>query len=296
MKKFAIIMLAALVLSFPLITQAALLRFSADQELLKHSAKAIVTLSLDSLGEKINALSGEIVILSGQARFSEIRDGDSIISAWIERPEINDNKIIFAGIIPGGFSGMYSADSKMPQPGLLMKIGIESDAPQEVVLGVRNLQAYSGEGDTAAISAEPEKFSILFSSSTSEAGLGLAEDASDPFFTHAAVTQLHNETKGWFAIFSAEDRESGIDYFEIQETYNSVPDASAWQKAASPHKLSDQHRRHAIFIKAVDRSGNEKIIKIEPVSLNPYEQWAWAMAFVLIVLIALVIVKRRRNI
>ncbi len=296
MKKYLIQLISFFLLLLPFCSQAAVLRTAFDENLLKSSGKAIASIYLDSPGENINALSAEIVLISGQARFSEIRDGDSIISAWIERPEIKDTKIVFAGIIPGGFSGMYSASSKEPQPGLVLKLGISSDAPGEVVLGIKNLQAYSGNGDAATISTDPEKLTIVFSKKTSDSEAGLSADSIAPVFTDSTVTQLNNETKGWFAVFNAEDRDSGIDYFEIQETYNNAPDELAWRKTASPYKLNDQHRRHTIFIKAVDRSGNEKIVKIAPASLSPFEQWAWIIGVVLVLALGILMLRRRRNI
>ncbi len=296
MKKYFYLLLLFFVTLFPLCTNAALLKISVDQELLESSAKGIVSVYLDSPGENINALSGEIVIVSGKGTITEIRDGDSIISAWIERPEIKENKIVFAGIIPGGFSGMYSSAAKEPQPGLLMKFGISTEGPDEVIIGTKNLQAYSGSGDTATIKAEPDALTISFSKKTVTSDAGLVNDARQPIFTDFTVTKLNNETKGWFAVFNAEDRDSGIDYFEIQETYKSVPEINAWHKVTSPYKLEDQQRRHSIFIKAVDRNGNEKIVKINPNSLSPYEQGAWGVALLIAIGIVLLILKRRRKI
>ncbi len=294
MKKITLLLFIFVLI--PLCSQAAVLRSSIDEELLAKSSKAVVSILLDAKGENINALSAELSVISGDAEIYEINDGESIISAWIERPTIENNKVVFAGIIPGGFSGVYDPNSKDPQPGLVMKLAIKSNNSGEVILGIKNLQAYTGAGESAQITADPDIVKILFSNKTDEVPDQTRSDWTVPVFTEFSISKLNNETRGWFVVFNAEDQESGIEYYEIQETFNKEPDPSGWKRAENPYLLKDQHRLHTVFIKAVDRTGNQKIVRIFPTGLSFFEQWDWLIAVILLAAAVSIIVYRRRRI
>jgi len=65
-----------------------------------------VDLVLDTENEEINAVEGKVIFPEDLLELKEIRDGNSIVNFWIERPKIkSDNQITFSGIIPGGYIG-----------------------------------------------------------------------------------------------------------------------------------------------------------------------------------------------
>ena len=61
-------------------------------------------LFLDSPTEKVNAVAGEISLPTDFV-LSQIQTGNSLINFWVEKPSLADGKIIFSGIIPGGYQG-----------------------------------------------------------------------------------------------------------------------------------------------------------------------------------------------
>ena len=67
----------------------------------------------------------------------------------------------------------------------------------------------------------------------------------------------------WFVAFVTEDKESGIDHFEVQEA-KGEPTSNAWQKAQSPYELKDQSLSSYIYVKAVDKKGNSTVSKYPP--------------------------------
>ena len=82
----------------------------------------------------------------------------------------------------------------------------------------------------------------------------------------------------WFLVFATQDKGLGIDHYEIKETrYRFFGSFSRWISAESPYALRDQELKSYILVKAVDKAGNERIVKINP--RNPlrwyenYENW-----------------------
>ena len=97
----------------------------------------------------------------------------------------------------------------------------------------------------------------------------------------------------WFVVFVTQDKASGIDRYEIKESRQKILTFfSRWRVAESPYVLQDQELRSYVFVKAVDKNGNQRIIKIAP--RNPlewyenYENW-------LIIVLGLLIAYATKN-
>ncbi len=296
MKKYIFIAIVLLIPRF--VAQAATtpsLSWSFDQAILDAKGQAVVSLMISPSDEGINAISADININQGTARFNQIQDGNSIISAWIEKPTISNNIIHFAGIIPGGFAGVYSPFNKDKQPGLVLQFVLSTKTPGTVSLGISNVQAFSGQAQALNLSIDPQNLNINFTKVSDEHFSLSKSDTTTPSDLGLQITHLDKDTKNWFAVFSARDNESGIDHYEYQESFESTPDPSKWQTAESPKELIDQSLHHYVFVKAVDRNGNEKIISVQP---NPSSNSTWLYVgiflAVIILLGVLTIVRQRR--
>jgi len=86
----------------------------------------------------------------------------------------------------------------------------------------------------------------------------------------------------YFLSFSTNDKLSGIDHYELMETRNKKQET--WKRAKSPYVLEDQSLRSKIFVKAVDKAGNEQISKISPPP-KPFPYW-----IIIPILIGLIII------
>jgi ATP-dependent Zn protease len=64
----------------------------------------------------------------------------------------------------------------------------------------------------------------------------------------------------YFVVFSTVDKGSGIDHFEIKETYTGLD--GHFVVGSSPYVLKDQSLNKNIYIKAVDKNGNIRLSKI----------------------------------
>ncbi|MBI3638138.1 hypothetical protein HY227_00125, partial [Candidatus Wolfebacteria bacterium] len=106
----------------------------------------------------------------------------------------------------------------------------------------------------------------------------------------------------WFLVFAARDFESGIDHYEILEKYPvrhifNLIRKEKWTRGESPYLLENQNLESDIFIKAVDRAGNEKIIEMKPRNnLKWYENYLiWSIIMALSIISAGVAIRRRKQ-
>lgn len=83
----------------------------------------------------------------------------------------------------------------------------------------------------------------------------------------------------YFLSFYTTDKTSGIEYFEVKEGKRD------FKRAKSPYLLEDQSLRNKILVKAIDKSGNEKIAEIVP----PYKI-TWENIIILVLILVGIIV------
>ncbi len=76
----------------------------------------------------------------------------------------------------------------------------------------------------------------------------------------------------YFIVFSTTDKQTGLDYYEIAEkrgketkNYNELE----WKRGESPYLLKDQELKSYIYVKAVDKAGNERIEILSPQKRKP---------------------------
>jgi hypothetical protein len=283
MKKYLYltICICSILLITPRISRAATLELRFDEATFNANGQAIVQLLLAPSEQKINALGGELVIVSGKASFKEIQSGNSIISAWLQTPQLKNNTVSFSGIIPGGFSGLYSPFNKDLQPGIVMSVALTIEERGKVVLGLRNMEVYADNGDIQPLNLEPNQLEIDFIKSNRSANSGLSVDTVPPVNFSAQIIKIPEGPQDWFVAFAAEDTESGIDHYEIQETRELAPNPLAWKRGESPFRLEDQSRRSTVFIKAIDHSGQEAIMSVPPAPIN-YSLWYWIAGGILL--------------
>jgi len=88
----------------PLHAKAARLFFETTYTTVGVGQQLEISVYAHSEGEIINALSG-VIQLPQFLKASAIRDGNSFIALWSTQPEVLQNDISFAGIVPGGWRG-----------------------------------------------------------------------------------------------------------------------------------------------------------------------------------------------
>ncbi len=274
--------------------QAARLFFETETAEVGVGQEMEVTLRLDTEGETINAIEGEVhlpeIILA-----ESIRDGNSMIALWAEPPEISDGKtIIFSGIIPGGRKisdgEVFSFIAKTNKAG----IGTITLSGARVLLHDGKGTETETRTETLALRADK---AIPLTDFLVEADLEPPEEfklylADDP-----------NVFSGdYFLAFASQDKGLGIDYYEVLETKERLADErlGEWQVVKSPYRIEDQTLKSFVYIRVVDRAGNIRVSVFEPsedlvkpIRIN-YKIIA-SVFLVILVLIVVVVYRRRRK-
>ena len=234
-----------------------------------------------------NAFSGTLVYPAATMEPLAVNDCSSIISIWITRPAVvnAETPIAFAGITPGGFSGTN---------GILFSALFRTKAVGVAKISLENIEVLrnDGIGGSEPTTSQSLTFSV---GSISSGGYAepIDENPPEPFTAHIGFdSQLFDGQS--YLVFSTADKISGIDYYAVAESripsflFSLFP--LSWNKTESPYILSDQNRTNTVYIKAVDRAGNERLSVYPPrYLLTGYEE-----TMLLAILIGVVLLWQRR--
>jgi len=219
-----------------------------------------VNLMLDTEEEYINAVEGKVIFPEELLELREIRDGNSIINFWIERPKVEQADIVaFSGIMPGGYQ-----ETK----GFLFSVAFQAKASGSGAIKIHDAKVLlnDGEGTSANLSIFNFQFSISEEALPVPPIVETIKDIDPPEEFGLEIVQNPDMFDGkYFLVFATQDKGSGIDRYEIQETGNERQGKN-WVEAESPYVLKDQELHSYIYVKAVDKAGNERVVMLPPLS------------------------------
>lgn len=219
--------------------------------------------------EVMNAIEGRIVFPEALLRVEEVRDGNSVVNYWIERPKASNGEITFSGMIPGGYFG---------RKGLILSVVFQSIQTGQGSIEVRDLNVLQndGKGTKATTTSSNLPLVVLERTSSTRPMAVLMKDADPPEAFEPMFARDPSMFEGrYFLAFSAQDKGSGIDRYEVREG------DGPFMVAESPHLLQNQHLDTEIAVKAVDRMGNERIAVLPPQRPQPRYQYYWILAILL---------------
>lgn len=272
-KKFFIFCLLTVGLLLARSALAANFSFSTDGKDLYIGDQFEVRVSIDTQGEDINAIEGKIDFPADSLQLLDVKTGNSLINFWIEKPDASSlatGQLIFSGMTPNGFN---------TKSGYLFSMIFQTVRGGNDTLSFSEVKALKndGLGTEAGVIVSPFQFDVQ--SLARRGGPLLYSPAVDseppePFYPQISRDPNIYANK-YFLTFSAQDKNSGIDHYEVREqkTYQLGIykfQTGDWKIATSPHLLHDQRLVSLIEIKAVDRAGNE-----EAVQLPPTNDMAW---------------------
>jgi hypothetical protein len=235
--------------------------------------------------ECINAVDG-VVSYSENLSPVDVSVGDSIFSVWVEQPKIDKEKrtITFAGGIPNGYCGRVPGDPRLTNtvvklifrsPGFTIGSGSGTSTAKVEFLPETTAYLNDGFGTKAELA--------MFGSSI-ELGDTPGAELVDPW-REAVVTDnvppeefsidlvQEDKTFGgkYFLVFNTTDKQTGIDQYQVMEeavadrfAFNWGRADAPWVTARSPYVLEDQSLNSTIYVKAIDKAGNEYIATLLP--------------------------------
>jgi len=251
MNLFKKLTIFSLLLLFASPAFSATVSFVSEKESFVQNEEFLVTFFLDTEGKSLNAFEGKIVFSPEFLEGKEIRDGDSLINLWIERPNLEEQKqgeIFFSGITPGGFSG---------EKGFLFSIVFQAKKSGSNAIHIDNLRLLENDGIGTETPTSESVFVVSPPEEMTEPNLKVTpikdEDVPLDFFPIISNNKDLFDGK-YFLVFLTQDKGSGIDHYEVSED-----GGITFSPAKSPYLLRNQSvDPQKIVVKAVDKNGNEK--------------------------------------
>ena len=271
-----IIAIFFLTILFPVCTHAATITIVQPQSVVGVGDEFAVPILLSSEAESINAIALDMTFSDTTLSAVRVLSGNSIVSSWIEQPEISGNAIVLSGIMPGGYRSVTDPVTNQQLPGTIATIIFRVDHPGTARVDFTSAQVYRNDGS----GSEANLTTIPLALSLSVQGSGLHAPIVDTIpplsFTPVLSSDPSIYDGGQLVIFSTTDKESGIAYYEVDEGNGQ------WIKSESPHLLANGVKGGPIRVKAVDMAGNYTI-GIVPLPVRP------SLVVIGIVLLALVL-------
>jgi hypothetical protein len=309
----------------PSYTHAALLYFDPAEASVFRGDTITLGLRIDTdEDECINTVDAVITYDEG-IRAIDVSRGDSILSIWVEDPIIDEAKrtITFAGGIPGGYCKRALGDPSL------------TNVIAQIVFRSPGFTVGAKENPSIKISISPESRVLLHDGSGTEAPLRtqdavvallgtagpegsdtwrdtVADDVVPPGDFSITLTQDEAAfSNKYFIVWNTQDKQSGIDHYEVMEepledlySFTWGRADAPWKRVESPYVLEDQTLNSTLRVKAIDKAGNETIAVLVPdtgirsLSLNRMVTYALAAGVVLIVMIgiAFFLMKRKKRI
>ncbi len=232
-------------------------------------------LLIDTKGKNINAIETKIFFPSS-LELIDIKDSASIINFWISK-EKNNNEVYLAGIIPGGFEGILKPYDNRKYPGNIISLILKTKKSSQGTIDLRDTQVLLNDGKGSEVPLNISNISFLvaeeeyFGTISGEAKKAEDLDYDPPEYFTPIVSQDANIFSGqWFVSFNTQDKGSGLKAYYVFESLieKETIDKNDWQEASSPYLLKDQKLESYIYIKAVDRAGNERVVFVPPSNIE----------------------------
>lgn len=218
----------------------------------------------------VNAFSGALIYPATIVEPIAVSDGNSIVNMWITRPTVSDAsaQILFAGITPGGFSG---------NNGILFSVLFKAKKMGTAKVSLGNIEVLRNDGSGGS---EPTTIKSLTISVGLKSSGGYTEpvDHTPPelFIAYLGTDPQLFDGRSYLA-FMAVDKGTGVDHYVAAESR--IPSflwlffPPSWHTTVSPYVLSDQNFTSTVYLKAIDRAGNERLSVFPPQHLfTPYEK------------------------
>lgn len=243
-----------------------------------------VKVRLNNEDDCVNAVDARIGFPAETLKVVAIGTGSSILTLWTEKPTVDMEKgmILFSGGLPGGYCGRVAGD-----PGLtntLVEIVFQTSGMSvgkkpadsgvlQFLPGSTVLRA-DGTGEPVTLTTKGSSFTISDIGTTVKDGwleVVRADKTPPQPFSIEVSRNASVFGGGYFIAFSTSDKETGIEYYEVQESDIAregmrvgTKQPSVWRRAESPYLLEDQTLNSTIRVRAVDKAGNERLAGFIP--------------------------------
>ncbi|MDD5547411.1 MAG: hypothetical protein PHN74_00715 [Candidatus Pacebacteria bacterium] len=258
---------------------AAEIKISGNSEI-KIGSQSEININIDTQYQNINAVEGNIIFPDSVLKLKEIKTGLSIINFWVEQPKISSSgNIRFSGIIPGGYQGNGSNILSLIFEA--KELGMASSVQR--IIKIENLKILLNDGKGTLAEAKTNDFRFSISKNTTDIQNtdlenNLHKDIASPELFEPVLSKNQNIFAGkYFLVFTTQDKGSGIDHYEVKEGEED------FVVAETPYLIKDQNLKSRIFVKAIDKEGNEITVEYSPKKLWYLNYWLYIIIIIGIV-------------
>lgn len=238
----------------------------------------LVHILLDTNGQMINAVEGTIAV-DDLFTIKDIKDGDSNITFWLNRPQQDKNAVSFSGIIPGGIN---SQKTKI----VTMVLNAKEEGQGYIEAKEIKVLQNDGKGSSLEVATMPLKIEIVKTMATSSVN-EIDTEKPESFVPLIDRNDVMFDGK-YFIVFSTQDKKSGIKEYQVKEGL-----FGSYTPAQSPYALKNQALTSFVSIKAIDKKGNERVMTVSPQHISPvYTAGIGIIVVAVVVLLGVFIWKR----
>jgi hypothetical protein len=223
---------------------AANLDLNVEKNTLQEDEVFTLVLSLNTDGESINTLEGDLKYDENFFKMESVNIGGSFVSFWVEKPDIKTlGTIHFSGITPGGISSPKSE---------VFKVIFRTQKIGETIFSLKNVSLFlnDGKGTIVPVKIKDTNIKINQGKSTEIITDLISQDKVSP--EEFTITRTNDKSifdDKYFIVFSATDKESGVDSYQVCEFFKCIT-------AESPFLLKNQSPFYRIVVNAYDLNGN----------------------------------------
>lgn len=278
--------------------QAANLFFEAKSQEIAINQQFQIDLLLNAENEEVNAIEGKILFPVDLLELKEIKDGDSIINFWIDKPAIKINGLlVFSGIIPGGFQEVFGPYDEGLKPGKILSLIFQTKKEGEGAIEINETKVLLNDGKGTPTGVKIFNFQFSISKNVSGFEFQTLKDTEPPEPFTPQIARDPNIFEGqWFLVFASQDKGSGVAYYAVHESTQKKEatriDTKKWIEAESPYVLEDQKLRSYIYVKAIDKTGNERMVTLSPSRPLVWYKYYWIWIIIILVIISIYFIKR----
>ena len=272
--------------------EAAAFSFRTSTAVVHQGQEVHVDILLDPEGETINTVS-VTGTLPEHLVFGGFDDSASIVSFFVDDPKVTSsgNQFTFSGIIPGGFSGLIDPFApSVRKPGTLMRLIFTGKTPGVGRSDLVGVEAYLNDGEGMRAKVVTGSLNLLVDGLLDWLPIADIPDTTPPLpFTPVVTRDFLLFQNDYVLIFNTKDKESGINHYQVKEG------SGVWTRAVSPYVLTDQTLSEDVWVKAVDRAGNERIEVVRARARTPANMRTVGVIVGVAILLAFIIMLIRRH-
>ncbi|MBP6855159.1 MAG: hypothetical protein KBD26_03330 [Candidatus Pacebacteria bacterium] len=228
--------------------------FKYPENTTKTNSPFYLSVLLDASGDDINAIEGTLYYDDNFFELVDIVDGNSVVTSWVKKPVEEGGKITFSGIMAGGYLGTIEPLTNNVGPGVLFELILLPKTEGSGSVTLTDTIVYKNDGLGTSKNIATKDISIESNINGFSDYIESADNIRPLVFSPIISKNPDMFENRYFLVFDTQDKESGIDHFEVREGRRD------WVLAESPYVLQDQTLKSHIRVKAVDKAGNERVV------------------------------------